>query len=51
LGGVHLPGTKQSFGGSASAEYGPLLQLVYPTPAGPSARYNDFRQVLASNPC
>ncbi len=51
LGGTHIPGTKKTFGGSSSAEYGPLLELAYPAPGGPTLRYNDFRQVLSSNPC
>ena len=52
LGGAHIPGTTNTFGGSSAAEFGPLLFLDYPA-AGfvPSHRTNDFRQVLASNPC
>ncbi len=53
-GGTHMPGTTNTFGGSSTTEYGPLLQLYYPAfpggfPAGTA--YEDFRQVLASNPC
>jgi hypothetical protein len=51
FGGVNIPGTKQTFGGTSVTEFGPLLQLAYPTPAGPSLRYNNFRQVLNHNPC
>ena len=54
LGGANIPGTNKSFGGSSTAEFGPLLQLAYPaaTPPGSvSVRYNNFRQVLSSNPC
>ncbi len=51
LGGANLPGTSNTFGGSAAAEYGPLLQLFYPTIGGVVYRYNDFRQILSSNPC
>jgi hypothetical protein len=51
LGGPYVPGTKNTFGGTSTAEYGSLLQLVYPSPSGPSFRYNDFRQVLSYNPC
>ncbi len=54
LGGAYIPGTKNTFGGSSTAEFGPLLELAYPvaTPPGSvSTRYNNFRQVLSSNPC
>jgi hypothetical protein len=54
LGGANIPGTNKSFGGSSTAEFGPLLQLAYPaaTPPGSvSVRYNNFRQVLSNNPC
>jgi hypothetical protein len=41
-----------NFGGSSATEFGPLLALFYPAPNGqPSYRYNDFRNVLSSNPC
>jgi hypothetical protein len=52
LGGAHIPGTTNTFGGSSTAEFGPLLFLDYPA-AGlvASHRTNDFRQVLSSNPC
>jgi hypothetical protein len=51
LGGTHIPGTTQTFGGTSTAEFGPLLSLTYPTPTGPVARFNNFRRVLAHNPC
>ncbi len=51
LGGAHIPGTTDTFGGSSTAEYGPLLSLTYPGGASSLSRYNDFRQVLGSNPC
>jgi hypothetical protein len=52
LGGTHIPGTTNTFGGTSTAEYGPLLFLTY-AGAGfqPIHRTNDFRQVLSSNPC
>jgi hypothetical protein len=57
LGGANIAGTMNTFGGTSSAEYGPLLLLVYPSqdpvtlqPA-PVSRYNNFRRVLSSNPC
>ena len=51
LGGTDIPGTKQTFGGTSTAEFGPLLELAYPAIGGVSLRYNDFRQILSSNPC
>ena len=51
LGGPYIPGTTNLFGGSSTTEFGPLLQLTYPSPAGPFNRYNNFRNVLSSNPC
>src|SRR6185369_13491202 len=35
LGGTSIPGTTQTFGGTSTAEYGPLLPLTYPSGAGP----------------
>jgi hypothetical protein len=45
-------GTTNTFGGTSTAEFGPLLQSVYPV-AGfvPSFRYNNFRNILSTNPC
>jgi hypothetical protein len=52
LGGGNIPGTTNTFGGSSAAEFGSLLQLAYPAPGfTPIFRYNDFRNVLSSNPC
>jgi len=51
LGGAHLPGTINTFGGSSTTEFGSLLRLAYPVVGGPSFRFNDFRNVLNSNPC
>jgi hypothetical protein len=51
-GGANLPGTKDDFGGTSTLEYGPLLQSLYPGAGNmPLFRYNNFRQVLSSNPC
>ena len=51
-GGAHIPGTTNTFGGSSTTAYGPLLTLTYPGPGfQPIQRINNFRQVLASNPC
>jgi hypothetical protein len=52
LGGTGIKGTTNTFGGNSTAEYGPLLQSVYPGPGFvPLFRYNNFHQTLASNPC
>ena len=51
LGGPYIPGTRNAFGGSSTAEFGPLLSLAYPSTTGVVYRYNDFRNVLGSNPC
>ena len=52
LGGAFLPGTTNSFGGTSTTEYGPLLAQAYPAVGGvPTFRYNDFRRVLPNNPC
>jgi hypothetical protein len=55
LGGANIPGTKNTFGGTSTAEYGPLLFLTYPgspgAPFTPIYRTNDFRNVLNDNPC
>jgi hypothetical protein len=51
-GGDFIPGTVNDFGGSSTAEFGPLLQTVYPV-AGPaiSRRYNNFNSGDLANPC
>jgi hypothetical protein len=52
LGGANIPGTTNDFGGSSTAEYGPLLSLAYPGASNqPSFRFNNFRNILTSNPC
>jgi hypothetical protein len=51
LGGPNLPSTFNTFGGTPTAEYGPLLQSVYQSGvSGAVFRYNNFRQIL-SNTC
>jgi hypothetical protein len=51
-GGPFIPGTTNDFGGSSAAEFGPLLASAYPAANGqPTFRYNNFRNVLSSNPC
>jgi hypothetical protein len=54
LGGANIPGTHDNFGGTSTAEYGALLSLAYPSYGNPAAvtlRFNDYRQILRSNPC
>ncbi len=52
LGGASIPGTTHTFGGTSTAEYGPLLKLLYATSyTTATLRYNDFRQILSTNPC
>ena len=51
-GGDFIPGTVNDFGGSSSAEFGPLLQTVYPAPGGTIVRrYNNFNSGDLPNPC
>jgi hypothetical protein len=50
-GGPNFPGNTQSFGGSSATEFGPLLRLDYPDPTEDLPRFNDFRNVLSTNPC
>jgi hypothetical protein len=52
LGGAHIKGTTNTFGGSSAAEFGPLLFSFYPNP-DPTIRLrtNNFRNILSSNPC
>ena len=52
LGGPYLPGTTNSFGGSSTTEYGPPLQLAYPSVGGKTqVILENFRRVLSHNPC
>ncbi len=51
LGGAHIPGTTNLFGGSSTTAYGPLLSLTYPGTLGSFSRFENFRNVLAENPC
>ena len=52
LGGTDIAGTTNTFGGNSTAEYGSLLFSFYPSP-NPAVRLrtNNFRKVLAINPC
>jgi len=55
LGGDHIPGTTNDFGGSSTTAFGSLLVSDYPTFFGGvptvTTRYNNFRNVVSSNPC
>jgi hypothetical protein len=45
-GGPDFPGLTQTFGGTSTSEFGPLLRLDYPAPTGNLPRFNDFRNVV-----
>ena len=51
-GGPFIPGTTNSFGGTSTAEYGPLLSEVFPA-AGftPIIRFENFNSGDLANPC
>jgi len=53
LGGANIPGTSNTFGGTSTAEFGPLLSSLYQVfgAQAPLFRYNNFRQILSANPC
>jgi hypothetical protein len=52
LGGPNIPGTTNTFGGTSVTEYGTtLLKLAYPSVGGPVFIYEDFRNILSTNPC
>ncbi|HEX6761951.1 MAG TPA: hypothetical protein VF094_04035 [Gaiellaceae bacterium] len=51
-GGGSIPGSTNTFGGNSAAEYGGLLLSPYPAAGFTiTERYNNFQNVLASNPC
>ena len=52
LGGDFIPATTNDFGGSSTTEFGPLWALAYPAAnQQPTFRFNNFRNVLSTNPC
>jgi hypothetical protein len=53
LGGTHIPGTTNTFGGTSATEFGTNpLALFYPAAdGGPQYIYEDFRSIHSSNPC
>lgn len=51
-GGDFIPGTTNDFGGSSTAEFGPLLRTVYPEPGFTTqALINNFNSGDIRNPC
>jgi hypothetical protein len=51
-GGGNIAGSTNTFGGTSTAEYGGLLLSNYPAAGFTiTQRYNNFRNVLGSNPC
>ena len=51
-GGTHIPGTTNTFGGSSTTEYGPLLLTAYPEPGPTIVRlYDNFNSGDMRNPC
>jgi len=51
-GGAYLPHTTNTFGGTSTAEYGPLLKTVYPVTGFTTVSlYNNFNSGDMRNPC
>ena len=51
-GGKFIPGTVNDFGGSSTAEFGPLLKTVYPEPGFTTEKLiNNFNSGNMKNPC
>ena len=51
-GGRFIPGTVNNFGGSSTAEFGPLLRILYPEPGFTTAvLINNFNSGDLRNPC
>ena len=51
-GGRFIPGTTNDFGGSSTAEFGPLLKSIYPAPVFTTvSRINNFNSGDLANPC
>jgi hypothetical protein len=52
LGGAHIPGTTNTFGGTSTTDYGPLTPFVIPnTGFQPLQLFGLFRRPLGANPC
>ncbi len=51
-GGKYIPGTVNDFGGSSTAEFGPLLKVLFPEPGFTQAnQFVDFNSGDLRNPC
>jgi hypothetical protein len=51
-GGKYIPGTVNDFGGSSTAEFGPLLKVLFPEPGfTQSNQFVDFNSGNLRNPC
>jgi len=51
-GGTHIPGTTNTFGGSSTTEYGPILRTVFPAAGNtPVYRFDNFNSGDLRNPC
>ena len=51
-GGPYIPGTTNTFGGSSTTEYGPLLKTVYPAAGFTTVEFfNNFNSGDMRNPC
>jgi hypothetical protein len=49
-----IPGTTNTFGGTSTAEYGPIYALVYadfPGDPGTAPFLENFRNIMSTNPC
>ena len=51
LGGAGIPGATNTFGGTSAAEYGAILALNFVSTSGAFSVFQDFRNILGSNPC
>ena len=50
-GGPYLRGATNTFGGSSTAEFGDKFKQSLARPGGPQFRYENYRQILTTNPC
>ena len=51
-GGKYIPGTVNDFGGSSTAEFGPLLQVTFPVAGFTTvSQFEDFNSGNLRNPC
>ena len=52
LGGAHIPGTTNDFGGTSASDYGPLTSFVVPGNGfQPRTVFGLFRNPVGANPC